>query len=80
MRWALTPPFHPYQTQIVLTFGGLFSVALAVADSATAVVLAGTVRAQELPGSPSLEPGLSSTLGRSRDHPVSYAFVVAENY
>ena len=55
-------------------------MALAVADFATAIVAADTIRAQELPGSLSLEPGLSSTLGRNRDHPVNYALIVFEKY
>jgi hypothetical protein len=49
MRWALTPPFHPYPR---LREGGLFSVALSVTRVQAS--------AQALPGSLSMEPGLSS--------------------
>ena len=31
VRWALTPPFHPYRKRFA--FGGLFSVALAVTSN-----------------------------------------------
>src|SRR5690349_14469299 len=37
MRWALTPPFHPYLARNTSTLGGLFSVALAVANSSLPV-------------------------------------------
>ena len=41
VRWALTPPFHPYQQQYLIA-GGLFSVALSIVDFSDHV--------QELPG------------------------------
>ncbi len=48
MRWALTPPFHPYHTVASgrFLFCGTFRHELP--------------RAQALPGSLSMEPGLSS--------------------
>jgi len=61
-RWALTPPFHPYldgfrQTPIL---GGFFSVALAVASWHSE--RSNAARSQVLPGSLSMEPGLSSAV------------------
>jgi len=38
MRWALTPPFHPYLTEtMVSAIGGIFSVALVSDRSAWAL-------------------------------------------
>lgn len=60
-RWALTPPFHPYLYDNYRRRGGLFSVALSVAYSGPSDYVTRTlVNAQVLPGSLSMEPGLSS--------------------
>lgn len=48
-RWALTPPFHPYQPQAA---GGLLSVALSL----------GSRRADIIRRLVSMEPGLSSSM------------------
>ena len=68
MRWALTPPFHPYQrNELPQNTGGLFSVALSIAML--------TARVQGLPGS--LPNGARTFLETnpswrySRDHPAS---------
>ena len=54
--------------------GGLFSVARAVTLRKHWANPLSSKRAQELPGSLSMEPGLSSaTIQHCRDHPVSYS-------
>src|SRR5689334_11012592 len=45
MRWALTPPFHPYLCAACSAIGGLLSVALSVGAHHAAQALPGNVPA-----------------------------------
>jgi len=44
LRWALTPPFHPYQL-----LGGIFSVALAVGSRLPGITWHFTLRSPDFP-------------------------------
>lgn len=69
------PTFSPLPPDIWhLPEGGLFSVARAVTYQRHWANPSSLKRAQELPGSLPMEPGLSSaTIQHCRDHPVSYS-------
>ena len=66
-RWALTPPFHPCHACLAASFGGLLSVALAVASRRPGVTWHSALWSPDFPRRSCLRRGC---LGRLR-HPYS---------